>query len=613
MLDAMRKNTKVVLWITVAAFVLLIFLVWGAETQVGCGVSQGVIGRVNGQPIAVDYFNRVYQASRENFRNARGIEPGPGDEAIILQQTWDGIIEQMILTQEAKKKGLVPSDEEIVHEARNNPPPMLTQNPNFQTEGRFDQQKYLAFLDNPEVAQQMPNFYLELENYLREMVPVQKLTELVYSGARVSDPEVRQAFKERNEQARVTYRLFDLRKYTLPAPVTDAEAEAYFKAHPDEFNVPPQATVRYVRLERKPTEEDVNAIRQQVLDYAAIARRFQSGDSTALNFAALAETYSELPSSSSGGLVDRFFGRGELTPEIEAAVFSLPPGAISEPILDASGFHLVQVDSVMMDAGGPRVRFREILVKVEPSDATVTASEEKMRGLREQAEKGEFDAAAQAAGLEVTTAPPTPENSVVRGMESVAGVTAWAFKAEPGTVSPVFTTNDAWYVAEIVSRSTKDPTYKDVAELAKQKATEAKQREMAARDAQAFLDRVRSASSWRQMAGPDSNEVRTVGPFSRTSGLPGVGRDPETLGAIFSLPIGQVAPLINVTQGVTRGVLVVRVEERIPANESLFEQQKDQLTQQLTSQRRTEIYQDWLKQLKDKAEIKDYRDMYFRS
>jgi peptidyl-prolyl cis-trans isomerase D len=620
MLDGLRRNTKVVLWITVAAFVLLIFLVWGAETQVGCGgPTQGVIGRVNGEPITVEYFNRVYQASRENFKNSRGVDPGPGDEALMLQQTWDGIVEQTILSQEAKKRGLVPTDQEIVHEARNNPPPMLTQNPNFQTDGRFDQQKYLSFLDNPQVAQQLPTFYAELESYLREMVPVQKLTSLVYGAARVSDPEIRQAFLDRNEQAKATYRLFDLRKYTLPQPITDAEAEAYFKAHPDEFNLPAQATVRFTRLERKPTDADVAAIRQQMVDYAGIARRFQAGDSTALNFAALAETYSDLPTATNGGLVDRFYGRGELSPEIEAAAFSLPLGGISDPIQDRSGFHLIQVDSVMTDsappaagaapAPGKRVRLRDIMLKLEPSEATLADLEQKIKDVKEKAADGQFEAQAKAAGLEVTTAPPFAETAAIRGMENVAGATPWAFHAEPGSLSPIFAMNDAWYLAELVSRSTGKPAYKDVAEIAKQKATEAGQRALAQKDAQAFLDRARSSSSWRALSGADSMDVRTVGPFSRASGLPGIGREADALGAVFSLSAGQVAGPINTT----RAVIVLRVDERIPVNETLFAGQKDQLAQQLASQRRTEIYQDWLKQLKDKAEIKDFRELYFRS
>jgi parvulin-like peptidyl-prolyl isomerase len=604
MLDAMRKNTKVILWITVVSFLILMVLVWGAEQQVGCGVSQGVIGRVNGEPITVEYFNRVYQANRDNFRQGRGAEPGPGDEALLLEQTWNSVVEQVLLIQEAKKRGMAPTDSELRHVAQQDPPAIFTTNPNFQTNGQFDRQKYMSLLaGNAEFAHQ-------LEAYLRDTLPVEKLQSLVYQGAQVSDGDIRQAFIERNETARLTYRMWELRNYTLPAAVTDQEAEAYFKAHPDEFNLPPQATVRAVKLDRKPTDEDVAELRRQLDDYAAIARRAAQGDSSAQSFASLAETYSDLPSGINGGLSERFVGPGELTPELEGPLMSLPVGGVSDPIQDRQGLHLVQVDSVMVDNGVRKVRFRQLMLKLEPSDATVGALEEKMRGLKENATAAKFAEMAQAAGLTVITPPAFAEAGFIRGLEAVPGPSAWAFKAPVGTISPVFTTNDAWYLLVLDRRSTKGKaTFADVVELARTKATEAKQREMARKDAEAFLAVARNSGDWRRAAGGDSLQVRTVGPFSKAAGIPGLGRDPEPMAMAFSRNVGEVAGPIDAT----RGVMILKVEERKAADETLLTNQRSQIETQLTSQRRNEVYTDWLKNLKDSAEIKDYRDLYFRS
>ncbi|RPJ41145.1 MAG: hypothetical protein EHM19_12500, partial [Candidatus Latescibacterota bacterium] len=53
MLQSMRQNTKTVLWIVIAAFVGLIFAVWGADlTSSGSGGQGGyVIGEVNGRAV----------------------------------------------------------------------------------------------------------------------------------------------------------------------------------------------------------------------------------------------------------------------------------------------------------------------------------------------------------------------------------------------------------------------------------------------------------------------------------------------------------------------------------------------------------------------------------
>lgn len=606
MLDTLRKKTKVILWITVVTFLITIVLVWGGESQVGCGLADGVIGRVNGSPIMVETFNQVLQARREQMRQNRGGEMGPGDEAAVVKQTWDAIVEEKLLNEEALKRGLVATDAEVLHTARNNPPADLVQNPQFQTNGQFDLAKYQQILDNPDID---PSFFLGLEAYIRSTLPIEKLQNLVYSTAVVSDAEIRRAFRDRNEQARVTYRQYLNTSYTLPTAVTDAEAETYFKAHPDEFDLPAQASVRYVRLERKPTQADFESLRQQMADYAAIARRAAAGDSNALNLAALAETYSELPSAAQGGLDPQFHTRGSLAPSIEQVAFGLPVGGISDPIQDNLVFHVIQVDSVLDAPEGRQIRIRDLMMKVQPSDATLTALDDSIEALKTAGARSGFEKAAKDAQLTVNTPPPFAEGAWIQGLESVAGAVDWAFRSEPGAITSM-ASNDAHFVLELVKRSPKGRgDFKSSLELARKKATEARQRELATKDADAFRSRASGATDWKALAGTDSNSVRTVGPFTRSSGIPGVGREADALGAVYTLPIGQVSAPITTA----RGIVVLRVDERKPADEGLFAGQKNQLTQQLLNQRRTEIYQDWLKQLKATAKIQDYRDVYIRS
>src|SRR5512143_2285474 len=101
----------------------------------------------------------------------------------------------MLLFPEVHRQGLAASDDEIRYAARNNPPPAFQQSPAFQTNGQFDIQKYQAVLNNPNVD---PQFFTQLEGYLRETLPIEKLTSLVYGTAVVSDAEVKQLFLDRS-------------------------------------------------------------------------------------------------------------------------------------------------------------------------------------------------------------------------------------------------------------------------------------------------------------------------------------------------------------------------------------------------------------------------------
>ena len=61
------------------------------------------------------------------------------------------------------------------------------------------------------------------------------------------------------------------------------------------------------------------------------------------DFAELAKRYSEDPHAEQGGMMG-WVAKGELLPELDAALFSLEPGVLSDPIRTRLGFHLVRVE-----------------------------------------------------------------------------------------------------------------------------------------------------------------------------------------------------------------------------------------------------------------------------
>jgi parvulin-like peptidyl-prolyl isomerase len=61
------------------------------------------------------------------------------------------------------------------------------------------------------------------------------------------------------------------------------------------------------------------------------------------DFAALAKRYSEDPNAQDGGVME-WVAQGELMPELDAVLFTLPVGSVSEPIQTRLGFHLLKVE-----------------------------------------------------------------------------------------------------------------------------------------------------------------------------------------------------------------------------------------------------------------------------
>ncbi len=118
--------------------------------------------------------------------------------------------------------------------------------------------------------------------------------------------------------------------------VSDAEIEAYYREHGAEFDVPAEATFREIVLVASGEERDRK--RQE----AAEIRRRAAGPGA--DFAAIAREVSEAGTRDAGGLIGPIH-RGDLLPELEAMVFSLPVGEVGPVLETPSGFHIVRVES----------------------------------------------------------------------------------------------------------------------------------------------------------------------------------------------------------------------------------------------------------------------------
>ena len=89
--------------------------------------------------------------------------------------------------------------------------------------------------------------------------------------------------------------------------------------------------------------------------------------------------------------------------------------------------------------------------------------------------------------------------------------------------------------------------------------------------------------------------------------MPKIGRDGKFNGTAFALDEKEISGPIEGT----RGYYVLQVIEKQPIDENEFENQRETLRQQLLDVKRRTIYNAWLTNLKDQAEIKDYRHMFF--
>ncbi len=123
--------------------------------------------------------------------------------------------------------------------------------------------------------------------------------------------------------------------------VTDVDAELFYHLHTDRFVIPEQRTARHILI----TINDDFAENNR----EAASSRIKSVQKELLNkpfkFEKLAKANSECPTAMEGGLLGTL-AAGQLYPEIDAVLFKMDEGQISEVIESSLGFHVLKCDAI---------------------------------------------------------------------------------------------------------------------------------------------------------------------------------------------------------------------------------------------------------------------------
>jgi peptidyl-prolyl cis-trans isomerase D len=595
MMRQLRANTKWIMLITALAFVGLMVFEWGmdASGRSGAQAAGGEIGRVNGESITYEEYLAAYRSLYDQQQAALGFPPPSAMNRQIEEAAWEQLVTQRLLQRELRRRGIRVTDEEIRQAALYAPPPELQAEPVFQTDGQFDFTKYQQFLASAALDEQ---FLRQLESYYRDVIPRSKLYFQNTAGIYVSDDQLWRMWRDTHETATVEYLVFspDALVSDQEVTVTDQAIRQYYNRRREDFVRPAQASVRYVSLDRSPAPEDSAAARQRAAEYRQAALAGEPFE--AVSARAAGEDARDRPQAEPFTMV-----RGQAAPALDEAVFATAAGQLTEPIVTQAGYHVVRVESRRADTA----QVRQILVPI-------TISEERDDELLARADALEGDAltagleqAAARRGLELHTAELTPALPILPGVGAAYEGVDWVFDdADIGELSPLFETEDAFYLVELVSRRAEGV-------LSLQEATptiriilmrEAK----IARARQVLADaerRARAGEPLGQIAAQYNLAPQQAGPFTRGDFVPGMGRLNAAIGAAFGLQPRQTSGLVEAEQQLFLVRLVAREEPSREEWEAQRDEQRGRVLQALGDTR----WSQYLTALREEADIVDNR------
>lgn len=598
MLQSMRSSAKYIWWFLVLAFVgsFLLYETSGIAGSAAVTTSTAV-ATVNGEDILYTNWQRAVAQLEQEQQQRLGHSLTLDERRTVEDQAFDQMVNEILLKQEYKRRGISVTDDEIRQAALTSPPPGAVNSPDLQTDGKFDPEKYRRLLSSSQAKQS--GTLQGLEAYYRQEIPRQKLFDQVSSDVYLSDERLWQIWRDRHDSATVSFVTFRTAGLTdTVVAVSDAEISAYYERHKKELTRPGRAVLSLLTIPRNITAEDtaatkarMEALRAEIMGGAKfedVARR-ESFDST---------------SGANGGSLG-MAPKGRFVGPFETAMNALKIGEVSQPVLTSFGYHLIKVEQ----RKGDSTLARHIQLRITQSDSNASRTDRKADELAAIAgslvdQPTRFDSAAKQLNLTPGSVIAIEKEVLNFAGRQVPGASGWAFSgSRVGETSDLIDAPDAYYLVRLDSLTNGgQQTLAEVKEDIRRRLASDKRVEKLRPLAEA-VSMGAQQSSLEAAAAQAKVSVEKSQPFARVELVPGLGQFTQAIGAAFTVPVGKVSPPVQANDA----MVVLRVDSRTEASKPAFEAQKGQQRGQLTQQLKQQRVEDFMANLRENNKVEDHR------
>ena len=517
-----------------------------------------------------------------------------------------------ILEIQAKRHNIEISTAEVAEYMRISPPQDILQLPDFQTEGNFDIQKYQLWLQQMAASNQpeLLRFLINFENQIRQQLLINRLQEFITSTVRITETELRDSFFEKNEKVKVKYILIPRSDFEdTVTEIPEAEILAKYETDKENYVKPEQAIVSYVQFIKSPGDDDYAQVKQRI---HSLRNELKAG----ADFAEMAKEVSEDVGSGVNGGDLGWFGEGKMVqPFWEATKKLKNTGDISEPVKTQFGWHIITLTGKKENPAGlgnePGMEYKasHILLKVELSQATLAAIEERANNFIQDAVVYGFEESAEDFQLDVVETTPFSKGGFIPNLGSVPEISDFAFEGKAGDISDVISARNSFMVCQLVKRDPLGFTpFEEVRDRLEKTLLFQKQAEEAQEYAAKLRQEMADGKSFEEIAESDGKLIEETDYFARIEFISKVGSDPNFIGTAFSL--SEDIPISEAVES-RAGAYIIKFIDRQPADTTRFVAEQDSLLQREQDRERREIWSKWVNSARQNAEIEDYRHFYY--
>jgi len=602
LMHKMRENTHIILFFLLVMFLLSMTiggLVGGADITHLFGRRPDTIVSINGENISFEQYNDFRQQQIEAFRQQNQKDPQGYELQRLEDEIYESLIRDVLIKQFAEKMKISATKREIAYLIFENPPEFLKSNPNFLDDnGKFDIQKYQAALSGD------PNspFWTYVQNYLSGTLPFNKIYQEVMTSVFITDEEVKLEFIKRNQKAKVKYIYFNSNDYKIEdSGITQKEIETYYNEHKENYKDDEKRKIQYVMFDVSPSPSDTNEV-------LYLAETLMDSINQGIDFAYLAENYSDDPGSAkNGGDVD-YFEKGVMDKQFEQAAFGANVGDVVGPIASQFGIHIIKVEDKKVEDDKEKVRVRHILLKVEPSHSTYEIVRDNANYFAEIAQDEGFNQAVISERVKVDTTDFFTNSGFIPKLGMQKRIADAIFHAKVGKISQSrYIENRGYVVYQLIDiQKEQIRPLKDVELTIKNIIRQERQKKLAEKAAQELREKIQTPEDFERLAEQDSLNIVETDFFALNGFVRNVGRDANFIGAAFGLEVDEISSVVSGT----RGAYVTKMVEKQQFDETAFNSQKLSLSNELIQQKQRTAYNNWYNNLKENAKIKDYRYLF---
>ncbi len=525
------------------------------------------LGKINGEEIEYAAFSTKVEEMENNYRS-QGMEVNEEMRQQIIEMLWNNEVDETLLTKEYNKLGLVFSSADL-NEALygENPPPALAQQFKDEKTGAYDANAARQFINS--LKKKKPNdqqrLYIErnligyiVSNGLRTKYNT-LLSGSVYYPKWLSDKDV----ADQNSIASISYVAVPYATIAdSTVQVTDADLDAYIRAHKKEYKQDRSRSISYVVFDAAPTANDTafisNAVAQKKQEFinAPDAAQYVNANGSAVSY------------------FDGYVLKSKMQiPVYSDSIQSLAVGSVFGPYLDGSNFVLARMVEKRQLADSVKCRHILIGTKDAQTGAEIMSDSAAHK-------KADSVAAAVAAGADFKTLAAqfsTDPGSKDKGGEydfssqqfgSLAKPFAEFIFYNPAGTKRVVKTDFGWHYIEVMNQKNFEPAYK-IAYYAKPVEPSDETVNSASTAATQFASQSRDVKSFDANAQKQKLSARVADIKPNEFSILGIGGARRLIKWVYESKIGAVSEPENIGDKYIVAVVTGEKEEGLPAGKDM--------------------------------------------